>query len=94
MTVFEIMELFVLFVKEFYLVLLVHSLEIICLREIVFCLGVLPFSLEPSSKEKRVESTKAMSIQPAGCRWAFVQLRQRQRERSFKVMGPGLTPFF
>jgi len=37
MTAFEIMELFVLFVKEFYLVLLVINLEIICLQEIVFC---------------------------------------------------------
>jgi len=36
MTVFELMELFALFVKEFYLVLLVLNLEIICLREIVF----------------------------------------------------------
>jgi len=45
--VFEIMELFVLFAKEFYLVLLVLNLELICLREIVFCQGVLFFSLEP-----------------------------------------------
>lgn len=47
MTVFEIMKLFALFVKEFYLVLLVLNLEIICLRKIVFCWGVLSFSLEP-----------------------------------------------
>lgn len=46
-TVFEIMKLFALFVKEFYLVLLVLNLEIICLRKIVFCQGVLSFSLEP-----------------------------------------------
>jgi len=44
MTVFEIMELFVFFVKEFYLVL---NLEIICLREIIFCQAVFSFSLEP-----------------------------------------------
>jgi len=46
------MELFVLFVKEFYLVLLVLNLEMICLKEIVFCQGVLSFSLEPPPQEE------------------------------------------
>jgi len=39
MIVFEIMELFAVFLKKFYLVLLVLNLEIICLREIAFCQG-------------------------------------------------------
>lgn len=41
------MELFVLFTNEFYLVLLVLNLGMICLRAIIFNLGVLSFSLEP-----------------------------------------------
>lgn len=59
---FEIMELFVLFANEFYLVLLVLNLEIICLQEIVFCQGVLSSSLGLLPKERCTQRVRKANI--------------------------------